>query len=49
MVLTPKQERLTPREKRTAYMDKVGYTKLSASEREGKLIEAIRYMQKVFS
>ena len=36
---------MTPREKREAYMNRVGYTKLSSSEREEKLINAIRYLQ----
>ena len=40
---------MTPREKREAYMEKIGYTKLSSSEREEKLINAIRYMQMIMS
>lgn len=39
---------MTPREKRIAYMTKVGYTKLTPLERKAKLQNAIDYLQSVF-
>jgi hypothetical protein len=39
----------TPREKRISYMESMGYTKLTSNEREARLVNAIRYMQKIMS
>ena len=37
----------TPREKRISYMENMGYHKLTPTEREERLINAIRYLQMV--
>lgn len=39
---------MTPREKRVAYMDKVGYTKITAFERQAKLQSALDYLKGIF-